>query len=75
MKSDIGASLRDVLAFPIAPKADFGKCARLNVVSALCPTNDINARRQLLVAGAAYALAEIERIDSQSGAPQIEAAE
>jgi hypothetical protein len=34
MKSDNGTALRDVLAFEIAPKADFGKCARLNVVSA-----------------------------------------
>ncbi len=75
MKGDNGASLRDVLAFPIAPKADFGKCARLNVVSALCPANNIDARRQLFVAASAYALAEIERIDSRFGAPEIEAAE
>jgi hypothetical protein len=34
MKSDNGTALRDVLAFEIAPKAGFGKCARLNVVSA-----------------------------------------
>jgi len=74
MKGDNGTALGDVLAVPIAPKADFGKCARLNVVSALCPTNNIDARRQLLVAAAAYSLAEIERIDSRS-APEIEAAE
>ena len=75
MKSDDRTSFRDVLAFPIALKADFGKCVRLNVVSALCPTNNINARRQLFVSAAAYALAEIERINSLFGATEIEAAE
>jgi hypothetical protein len=75
MKCGDGTSLRDVLAFSIAPTADFGKCVRLNVVSALCPTNNIDARRQLFVAAAAYSLAEIERIDSRSGAPETEAAE
>ena len=67
--------MRDVVAFEIAPKADFGKCARRNVVSTRCSTNNIDARRQLFVAVAAYSLAETKRIDSRYRTPQIEAAE
>ncbi len=67
--------MRDVLAFPIAPKADFGKYATLNAVAALCPTNDIDARRQLFVVAADYSLAEIGHIDARAGAPTTQAAE